>query len=514
MLKYFSNGICGGEKRNLSLKKINQDICINLFVKTHKLMCNMNKNTYSAKYVNIYNEKTVNFYFKKNLKFFSTTNQQLSSQQHQENANEEKEDETPQLRQIQLNPRYEAAISFFVTGDYDRAIKSLMELKRNIMAENRQISEDYLFLLKKIISINKVNKDLNSNTEILFEVKEICLRLYKSDFNYLFENLEYIVINLTNYNPAKAIEFVNEILEGKFLPNFFEHIFKYYQGSAYILEGKSLNKAIEILDSIEKEIDDKYLRACVYNNKACAMWWMTMTTYVNQMKIQKGISLEIVENLATEMLSIIKFFKEALGHIEEISDFRFEEKYIFNNELPRNDHEQIRINFLKYFLSKNFDRSLKLDPNYLKSFGEYKQSLTSIKTSAIIFSNIGELYYNIRDYKKSLIALNAANLFFQNHSRSDPLLFKNLALVAMNNWKLTNQPEGPKSMFEKLLVQLKQFPTIYEKIFVFRIYGEMLLEQNNQSVLGNNLLDEANKMEQTLPLFESFKIYLTLPSEI
>jgi len=69
-------------------------------------------------------------------------------------------------------------------------------------------------------------------------------------------------------------------------------------------------------------------------------------------------------------------------------------------------------------------------------------------------------------------------------------------------------------MFEKLLVQLKQFPTIYEKIFVFRIYGEMLLEQNNQSVLGNNLLDEANKMEQTLPIFESFKIYLTLPSEI
>ena len=40
--------------------------------------------------------------------------------------------------------------------------------------------------------------------------------------------------------------------------------------------------------------------------------------------------------------------------------------------------------------------------------------------------------------------------FFQNHSRSDPLLFKNLALVAMNNWKLTNQPEGPKSMFDPI----------------------------------------------------------------
>jgi hypothetical protein len=514
MFKYFSNGICKVAVKNLGLNKRKQDISENLLHRGQKLICNLNIRNIYTKNSYVYKKMAPNFYLLKNLKHFSTTIKQTSSQQTEENRSEENEQEVPQLRQIQLTPRYEAAISFFVTGDYDRAIKSLMELKRSIMSENRQISEDYLFLLKKIISINKVNKDLNSNTEILFEVKEICLRLYKSDFNYLFENLEYIMINLTNYNPTKAIEFVDEVLEGKFLPNFFEHIFKYYQGSAYILEGKSLNKAIEILDSIDKEIDDKYLRACVFNNKACAKWWMTMTNYINQMKNQKGISMEIVENLATEMLSVIKILKEALIHIEEIGDFKFEDKYLFNNEIPKDDPETIRLNFLKYFLSKNFDRSLKLDPNFLKSFGEYKESLTSIKTSAMIFSNMGELYYNIRDYKKSLIALNAANLFFQNHSKSDPLFFKNLALVAMNNWKLTNQPEGPKSMFEKILTQLKQFPTIYEKIFVFRIYGEMLLEQNKQSVLGNNLLEEANKMEQTLPHYESIKIYLTLPSEI
>src|SRR5690606_31483824 len=113
----------------------------------------------------------------------------------------------------------------------------------------------------------------------------------------------------------------------------------------------------------------------------------------------------------------------------------------------------------------------------------------------------------------SLIFLNAANLFFQNFSNNDPLFYKNLCLVAMNNWKLTNKPDGAKQMFEKVISQMKQYQPNYEKVFIFRTYGEMLLEENNRSVLGNNLIDEANKMEEKLPYFECRKIYLTLPSE-
>ena len=46
--------------------------------------------------------------------------------------------------------------------------------------------------------------------------------------------------------------------------------------------------------------------------------------------------------------------------------------------------------------------------------------------------------------------LNVANLFFQNFQKNDPLFYKNLALIALNNWKLTGKSENPKNMFDKI----------------------------------------------------------------
>jgi hypothetical protein len=419
-----------------------------------------------------------------------------------------------QLREIQLNPRYEAGIGFFVTGDYERAIKSLTDFKIQLLEGNKYMNDDYLFLIKKIVSINKVNKQTNKNIELLEELRDISQIIYKDDFGALFENLEYAIINFNNIDPSLTIQFIDQLLKENAFPQLFEQIFLYYKASSYVLEGKSLDLGISILESLEKEIDDKYLKGCILNNKACAKWWFTFSKYFNSTENNK-LSFDLMVNFANEMISIVKNFKEALIFIEEIPDLKFDDKFKYISSIVNNEENVniIRLNYLKYILSSDFDLSKKLDSVFLTQMASNKSSLTSIKTSAIIFSNLGEFYFSIKEYKKSLILLNAANLFFQNFSNNDPLFFKNLSLVAMNNWKITNKSDNPIQMLDKILSQIKQFEPIYEKVFIFRIYGELLIEQNPQNILGNNLIEQANLMEEKISHFECRKIYLALPND-
>jgi len=420
-----------------------------------------------------------------------------------------------ELREIQKSPKYEAAIGFVVAGDYERGIKILKDLQKNIRSENNHISGDYLFLLKKIVSFNKIAKYPISNIEILNEISEISKKIYSTDFNNLFDNTEYTIINLLEIDPTQAIKFTNEILEENIFPGFFDHIFKYYLGSAYVLEGKSLEVAVEIFNAIENEIDDKYLKCCVLNNKACALWWDKLRYYINEIEKNQAISYELVDQIAKEVFSIVKVFKNGLIQIEDLENLKYEDRINYEGISTSSEKSEdiVRKNFLKYLLTINFDISKKFDSNFVKEFGQFNNPITTIKTSAIVFSNLGELYFNVREYQKSLMFLNVANLFFQNFQKNDPLFYKNLALVALCNWKLTGKSENPKNMFDKIINQLKQYPNCYEKVFVLRSYGEMLAEENSQNIYANNLLEEAKIIEEKLPYFECRRNYLTLPRD-
>ena len=134
------------------------------------------------------------------------------------------------LREIQMRPKYEAAISNIIIGENSKAINFLDELLIDLKEERKQYTEDYIFLLKKIISVNKINKDLIFNTKYLYELHSSSLNIFRYDFNSLFETVEYIIINLINSDPIEAINYIKLIIDDNLFPNFFNHIFMYYLG--------------------------------------------------------------------------------------------------------------------------------------------------------------------------------------------------------------------------------------------------------------------------------------------
>lgn len=94
---------------------------------------------------------------------------------------------------------------------------------------------------------------------------------------------------------------------------------------------------------------------------------------------------------------------------------------------------------LKYVNSKSFDTAKKFESDFLKDItvGENKYSYVKNKSSAIILSNLGEFYHNMRDYKRSQIFFNIANLYFEKYDKEDILFYKNYSFITLNNYYIT-----------------------------------------------------------------------------
>ncbi len=138
------------------------------------------------------------------------------------------------MKNIQLNPKYQAALSLFLSGENSKATEFLYELKTEKKNENDYLNEDFIFLIKKIIHYNKTYGNITHNTFVLKELSDVVKILYEEDINSLFDNIEYIIINLIQCDHIEANKYIEEIINKKIFPEFFNHIFKYYLGVIYI----------------------------------------------------------------------------------------------------------------------------------------------------------------------------------------------------------------------------------------------------------------------------------------
>lgn len=129
-----------------------------------------------------------------------------------------------------MNPKYEAALTLFLTGEHDKAIEYLYLLKSDKEGENDFLNEDYLFLIKKIVYYNKMYGKTFQNTAILKELSDIAINLYNDDINLLFDHIEYVMINLILSDHLEAINYIEDIIKRQIIPPFFNHIFNYYLG--------------------------------------------------------------------------------------------------------------------------------------------------------------------------------------------------------------------------------------------------------------------------------------------
>jgi hypothetical protein len=274
-------------------------------------------------------------------KYFS---QSLST----ENDNSEME-----LRTIQLSPKYEAAISSFISGETHKAINFLEDLKNDLKSDKNDSTEDFIFLLKKLISFTKHDKNAESTIKHLNNLHETGIKIYRNDFTKLFDNIEYIIIQLIHISPSKSIEYANMIVDNEILPKFFDNIIYYYLATAYGIEGKpnSLEKGITLFEKIIDQLEDNYINGCVLNNYACLLWWSRLSKHIENMQ-KKGHSIELLKSIAKDSYDIVKVFKTALAQIENIN-VKFEEETILEDN-PRNK-------ILSSFLNRQFDITEKYD---------------------------------------------------------------------------------------------------------------------------------------------------------
>ncbi len=129
-----------------------------------------------------------------------------------------------------MSPKYEAALTLFLTGEHDKAIDYLYQLKNDKKSENDYMNEDYIFLVKKLINYNKIYRRTFHNTPLLIELGSIILNLYSDDITTIFDNIEYVIINLILSDHLEAIKYTEDIIKKEIVPPFFNHIFNYYLG--------------------------------------------------------------------------------------------------------------------------------------------------------------------------------------------------------------------------------------------------------------------------------------------
>ena len=133
-----------------------------------------------------------------------------------------------------MNPKYEAALTLFLSGEHEKAIDYLNQLKTEKKGENESMNEDYIFLIKKIIYYNKLYGKTFQNTSILLELSDIAIYFYNEDTYMLFDNIEFVIINLILSDHLEAIKFIENVIKKELIPPFFNHIFNYYLGVKFI----------------------------------------------------------------------------------------------------------------------------------------------------------------------------------------------------------------------------------------------------------------------------------------
>lgn len=316
-----------------------------------------------------------------------------------------KDEEEMILREIQKRPKYESAIACLVSGENKRGLKNLLYLKEDLEEENKRNNSDFLFLLKKIVSAYKFEKENIKIIEILKEYYSVTVNLYESDLNSLFNEIEYVAINFIHIDPKESIMFLKEVIEKQIFPPFFNHIFLYYLGTAFLLVGKDYDAAIKCLRESLESVDDEYLKSCILNNYCCAQLWFKSQENVKKLEdIDKISTVDFAKESSKDMLNIIKQFKETIILNEDLKITYLDDiKFDIDLMTAVSDEDRHRL-ILKFVLSKSFD--LYENTSVIKELVIYifiktkiKMTLTKNRISGLIFSHLGEIYFMMNEFK-------------------------------------------------------------------------------------------------------------------
>ena len=433
-------------------------------------------------------------------------------------------------------PLYEAALSSYIEGNYDKTNYFMNELKSSLKSEGKYNTKEYIELLRKDIKLNKSSNNITFNIQNINEIHKISNELSKGNFFNMQEDVISNITYMINYHPKESIDYINKAAD--YFPEFFDPIFKFYLGTAYLLEGSNVQLGIDTMNNndIIGKIEDKELKTYYFNNISVGMFWKATEKFKETKK--ETISYEIIEQISKDIYNLIQRFKEGISLMEEITNDNFKEGVKFDSvglrdkfNLSKNSTEEeieeiikntetlneIKQAFLSYFLSsqpekENYNQDFSLLINKFSKVSLFKSNL-----SAFILFNLAETYFNIHEYKKSLLCVNFSNHLL-NINENRRLFLRNLSLIAYIDFKLHGSKTESDKRFTRIISEIKDLDPSPEISYIYDKYANYLTESNESNPIIQTYFDNIKKLDKILdknatPGFSYRKSCLIVPKD-
>jgi hypothetical protein len=153
------------------------------------------------------------YYFKWN--FFSTTSININKLSNTENIENESTNDIERFN-FQDSPIYEAALSNFLNGDFEKMRNLLTDLISEFKKNENYQSIEYIELLFRVIDLNKSSRFFSTNLSYITEILGISKKVCRGDFTIIYTYLSRSIKYLRDFHPKECLEIINEYSE--FLP--------------------------------------------------------------------------------------------------------------------------------------------------------------------------------------------------------------------------------------------------------------------------------------------------------
>jgi len=352
--------------------------------------------------------------------------------------------------------------TYQVMGQYEKALdyyeKSLVIQEEILLPDDPDLADGFASIAVTYQNIGQFDKALEFELRSL-AIKEKVLDKMDPSLALCYNNISVVFQSLGQYEKAleniqKAITIKEKNLDPKHpdlaisydniavcyrLTKEFEKSLEYHQKSIKIKE--------EVLDSLHPSL------ATSYEITGKTYWTMgkyneALKYFQNTLKIRETIFEPNHTDLALLNFSIaqtykeVKLFSDAIIYIEKALP-------VFTLAFPENH---------PYFIQVQKVNNLRLDFYYAKGIQEferkeYRTALSDFNTvvaardSSFVWNNIGQCYYQLKDYPKAVAAYKKAAMV--NSETNNQLFYSNLGMAYAKNNQLADAQDAFRQ-YEKI----------------------------------------------------------------
>ena len=252
-------------------------------------------------------------------------------------------------------------------------------------------------------------------------------------------------------------------------------------------------------------------------NLGIAKYW-NLSTCVHNYK--DNITYEYIEDISIKFNEIERLIKSSILINENLDIvFKYDDNYVYKNLIDtvdkefvgkntnkdnyninfesyllsnKNTYNNIREDILGFVLTNSIDNNNDINKEFIDSFNLYGSKLLVLfnNTSDILMNNLGNIYYNIKDYKRAFIYTIIANISMKKNTLKENIYLQNLALLAAIEYKLSYDFDSAKKVFKFIFNKIDNLPPSIDKTVIYKYYYSIKKDYNynkyKKSIILNN----------------------------